>query len=92
MKKNLTKISALDSTDEFPLEATRIETAGVLRCCYSSVAQEYLGKTVRLGDKSACRYCKQKFTLVRWTGEKPSWWTEVKWLAPVWKPDWQITA
>lgn len=66
------------------LKDTRIQTAGVMRCCLASVAEEYEGghegtdKPVELGAKSKCRYCGQKFTLV---DAKPR---------PLWVPDWQL--
>lgn len=68
------------------LQDTRIERGGVLRCCLATVAEEYEGKDgepdrkVSIGMKSACRHCKQSFTLVE---AKPY---------PKWKPDWQIEA
>ena len=61
-----------------PIRDTRIETAGVYRCCLESVASEYSGQTVKVGDKSQCQHCGEKFTLVK-EGE-----------SYVWKPDWQI--
>lgn len=68
----------------YALRDTRIEMAGVLRCCLATVAEEYEGgdkgqdKPVSIGMKSQCRHCKQAFTL---TEAKPH---------PKWKPDWQL--
>ena len=69
---------------EYKLSDTRIEYAGVLRCCLATVAEEYEGKNgaedqkVKIGMKSKCRHCKQGFVLVE---ASP---------LPKWKPDWQI--
>ena len=60
------------------LEDTRIESAGVMRCCLETVAQEYEGKNVKLGDKSKCLYCNEPFTLVDVLN------------IPIWRPDWQL--
>jgi hypothetical protein len=69
----------------YALGDTRIEVAGVMRCCLATVSEEYQGKDGPEGDKpvtigmtSACRHCKQAFTLVE---AKPH---------PKWKPDWQL--
>jgi hypothetical protein len=68
----------------YALRDTRIETAGVMRCCLATVAEEYEGgdsgqdKPVTIGMKSKCRHCNQTFTLVE---SKPH---------PKWKPDWQL--
>lgn len=69
----------------YALVETRIEMAGVMRCCLATVAEEYQGQDgpagdqrVTLGMKSQCRHCKETFTLVE---AKPH---------PKWKPDWQI--
>lgn len=61
-----------------PLDETDIETAGVMRCCLATVAEEYIGKRVALGATSKCRHCNTAFTLVAGT------------TYPKWKPDWQI--
>ena len=63
------------------LEDTWIEQAGVMRCCLATVAEEYEGKQVEIGDKSECRHCHTKFTLVA---------AEPGWKKPRWKPDWQL--
>jgi hypothetical protein len=74
----------IESTALFALADTRIEMAGVMRCCLGTVAEEYEGKDgtedqkVSPGMKSQCRHCKEPFTL---TEAKPH---------PKWKPDWQI--
>jgi hypothetical protein len=60
------------------LTDTRIEHAGVMRCCLATVAEEYHGKDVKIGDKSQCRHCKEPFFL---TDKKPH---------PKWIPDWQF--
>lgn len=68
----------------FALADTRIEMAGVMRCCLGTVAEEYEGKNgaddqnVKIGMKSKCRHCMEPFTLV---DAKPY---------PKWKPDWQL--
>ena len=62
----------------FALADTRIEVAGVMRCCLVTVAEEYEDQKVRIGMKSQCRHCKEQFTL---TEAKPN---------PKWKPDWQL--
>jgi hypothetical protein len=56
-------------------EDTRIEQAGVFRCCLASVARERLGEEVNVGDESSCDYCGERFRLVE------GW---------VWKPLWQL--
>lgn len=75
----------LPASAGYALGDTRIEVAGVMRCCLATVAEEYQGKEgpegdqrVTLGMKSKCRHCKQTFTLVK---AKPH---------PKWKPDWQL--
>lgn len=60
------------------LSDTRIEQAGVMRCCLETVALEYSGKVVAIGMKSKCGHCGQEFTLVEATPY------------PKWKPDWQL--
>lgn len=73
--------SAANAAGELELRNTRIETAGVMRCCLATVAEEYEGgdkgpnKPVAIGMKSQCRHCKRTFTLVE---AKP---------LPTWKPD-----
>ena len=68
----------------YALRDTRIEMAGVMRCCLATVAEEYEGgdngqdKPVTIGMKSKCRHCNQAFTLVE---TKPH---------PKWTPDWQL--
>ena len=77
-------------TTEYNLEDTRIEIAGVCRCCLATVAEEYKDKKVMLGDKSQCLHCKTPFTLIKRKGSRPSWWTKEQWNRPVWTPDWQL--
>ena len=45
------------------LEETRIPVAGNFRCRLASVATEYEGKEVAVGDTSECKHCKAKFVL-----------------------------
>jgi len=71
------------SSDMFALNQTRIEKAGVMRCCLSTVASEYLEldgepQMVKVGDNSSCKHCHTKFTLIT---AKPH---------PKWVPDWII--
>ena len=61
------------------LHETTIDTAGVFRCCLASVASEYIGKKVHIGDKSRCQYCHMTFTLTK---------AEPK---PMWVPKWKLT-
>jgi hypothetical protein len=43
---------------------TRIEEAGVFRCCVGSVATEYLNKDVDIsGSSSECKHCGRAFHL-----------------------------
>lgn len=71
-----------ESKVDFTIADTRIETAGVMRCCLTSVAEEYLpARRVASGATSRCQYCRQAFTLVAPAAGK---------VYPVWKPDWQI--
>ena len=42
---------------------TKITTAGVFRCCVSSVADELLEADVSPGDESMCQHCRRKFVL-----------------------------
>jgi hypothetical protein len=60
------------------LQDTRIEMAGVMRCCHGTVAEEYTGKDVHLGYRSQCRDCREPFTLM------------LKQKTPTWVPDWQL--
>ena len=69
----------------YALDETRVETAGVIRCCLQDVAIEYKGERVALGYKSQCPHCKTRFTLVWHTTPRGKSY-------PLWKPDWQITA
>lgn len=85
MKTETTNSERLPASAGYALDETRIEVAGVLRCCLATVAEEYQGKDgpvgdqrVTLGMKSKCRHCKQTFTLVE---ANPH---------PKWKPDWQL--
>lgn len=45
---------------------TMITSAGVYRCCLSSVATEYLEGEVDIdyGDRSKCEHCDREFELV----------------------------
>ena len=64
-----------------PLKDTRVEMAGVMRCCLATVAEEYADPEhpgVAIGMKSCCRHCSELFTLV---AAKPH---------PKWMPDWVI--
>ena len=63
----------------FPLKETRIEEAGVMRCCLATVATELEKTEVKIGDKSHCHYCKIPFVLTESSGKHP-----------VWKPVWQL--
>lgn len=75
----------------YALHDTIIEKGGVLRCCLGSVAAEYEGKQVRLGDKSKCQHCGTAFTLVMIPPGMMTCYVEaVTKITPVWKPDWQI--
>lgn len=56
------------------IDKTIIADAGVFRCCLSSVAKTLI--EVKIGDKSECKYCGEKFTLNK--VEKDN----------VWEPDW----
>lgn len=65
----------------FSLGDTRIEVAGVMRCCLGTVAEEYADPEhpgVSIGMTSCCRHCSEPFTLV---AAKPH---------PKWMPDWAI--
>lgn len=57
---------------------TRIETAGVFRCCLSTIGEEYIGSFVDIGNVSCCQHCKRKFVL---TGAIPND------AFPIWKPE-----
>lgn len=72
------------------LKDTRIETAGVFRCCLETVALEHNGKDIHLGDTSNCRHCGEEFVLTKNKGTRPKWITPEQWAVPVWKPTWQI--
>lgn len=72
------------------LEDTIIEEGGVTRCCLHTVASEYEGKDVNLGDTSKCKICGESFTLIKLPpGMITAFRDRTK---PVWKPDWQIQA
>ena len=76
---------------EFDLSKTAIEKGGVLRCCFATVASEYEGRSVRLGDKSKCLHCGTQFTLVMVPdGIVTCFAANVIKKTPVWKPDWQL--
>lgn len=65
----------------FSLGNTRMERAGVMRCCLETVAEEYADPEhlgVSIGMKSCCRHCSEPFTLV---DAKPH---------PKWMPDWAL--
>lgn len=74
------------------LQDTRIEKAGVMRCCLATVAKEYEGnagdgtddKPVELGFKSKCEHCKREFTLV--AADDPPDWDKARKMYPTWKP------
>jgi hypothetical protein len=75
----------------YALHDTTIEKGGVVRCCLGTVAEEYEGKQVRLGDKSKCQHCGTTFTLVMVPpGIRTCYTQEVTKITPVWKPDWQL--
>jgi len=85
MKDTTDSLERLPASAGYALNDTRIEMAGVMRCCLATVAEEYQGKDgpegdqrVTLGMKSQCRHCKQPFTLV------------AAQLHPKWIPDWQL--
>lgn len=71
-----------DTSAGILLTDTRIDMAGVLRCCLATVAEEYEGvngqpdQRVALGMKSQCRHCGEPFTLVsaspypKWTPDR----------------------
>lgn len=46
------------------VEDTKIQTAGVMRCCLESVAREHLGSEVEEGTQSVCEHCGTPFRLV----------------------------
>lgn len=82
-----------DKLLEFFCEETAIEQGGVMRCCLGSVAREYLlpGVKVKIGDKSECKHCHQKFTLVWVRPDQSSCFTkQILDKTPIWKPDWQL--
>lgn len=72
----------------YALNDTGIEKGGVLRCCIETVALEYIGKIVRVGDKSKCHQCGEAFTLVMVPPGMVTCYRNPKF--PVWKPDWQL--
>jgi len=63
---------------DYELAETRIQTAGVMRCCLATVGDEWEGQRVKIGAASACKHCKQTVTLIDYRGR------------PVWYPDWQL--
>lgn len=82
------KPGGVERRDLFALCDTRIEAAGVMRCCLATVALEFEGvitddgfkdQLVRIGQKSKCKHCNEEFTLVE---SKPH---------PKWKPGWQLS-
>jgi hypothetical protein len=77
-----------DPVMDYALEETVIEKGGVVRCCLGSVASEYDGKRVRIGDKSVCAYCHTAFTLVEPARAGRTCYSNLK--KPIWKPDWQL--
>ena len=85
MQSELNRPAMLAAASCYALRDTRIEMAGVMRCCLATVAEEYEGgdkgqdKPVSIWMKSQCRHCKQTFTLIE---AKPH---------PKWKPDWQLS-
>jgi len=42
---------------------TRIQTAGVFRCCFD-VTDEELVREVKVGDKRNCQHCGREFELM----------------------------
>src|SRR5581483_3458999 len=79
---------ALASPTGYALGDTAIEKGGVLRCCLSSVALEYEGRTVNIGDQSKCQHCGEAFTLVLVPDGMMTAYRKPKF--PVWKPNWQL--
>lgn len=81
----------LPVTENIPtyiLPETVIEIGGVMRCCVSSLGEEYNGRRVKIGDKASCKFCHQSFTLV---APKEARRTAYRNLTkPIWKPDWQL--
>ena len=65
-------------SEEVSVDQTTIPTAGVMRCCLSSVACEHLdaGKMVKEGDTSSCQHCKRTFTLRKPVGGKMIWYPD----------------
>lgn len=55
----------------YDLSKTAVEMGGVFRCCLGTVAIEYEGKKVKLGDTSSCKHCKCEFVLVKNSGQIP---------------------
>jgi len=61
------------------LSDTRIQTAGVIRCCLESIGDGYApDEELEIGFTSECKHCKQQFKLVK---EFPH---------ATWFPTWQI--
>lgn len=83
MSEPTTTATGVAATKSYSLEDTRIEIAGVIRCCLQDVAIEYKDKPVELGYKSQCPHCKTRFTLIWKTTQRGNGY-------PLWKPDWQI--
>jgi hypothetical protein len=65
---------------QFEIGDTRIQYAGVMRCCLETVAEEYRGRLVKIGDTSQCRHCHEKFRLVERPNDRPMWY-------PFWQLD-----
>lgn len=59
------------------LKDTYIQTSGVMRCCISSVAEEYFELDFGLGATSSCKHCGTEFTLIH-NGKN------------MWMPNWQL--
>lgn len=83
--------ATLPACSGYALEETTIEQGGVMRCCLGTVAREYLGQRVKLGDKSKCLHCGTTFTLVMVPeGTLTCYTRKIADKTPVWKPDWQL--
>ena len=67
---------------------TVIEGGGVIRCCLATVALEYEGKEVKLGDTSVCPHCKTKFVLVAPEQADTTCFRDLT--KPIWKPERQL--
>lgn len=77
-----------DPNKSIKLEDTLIEQGGVMRCCIGTVATEYEGKTVKIGDTSECHHCHTKFVLLAPKDVTSTCYCDLD--RPIWKPEWQI--